>query len=107
MEHVLATFQFLYPKVPKNGIYFVEDMHTSYWPAYGGGRNNPKSFINVCKEFIDRLNANWDQASPTNHDLITRETYAISFYDSVVVFEKGGVRSREAPVVGAGYLLPA
>ena len=106
MEHVLATFQFLYPKVPKNGVYFVEDMHTSYWPGYGGGVNEASSFINISKHFVDQLNANWDQSGQLKPDLITNQTYSISFYDSVVVFEKGGVRTREAPVVGQGYSAP-
>ena len=106
MEHVQKTFLHLYPLMPKNGVYIVEDLHTAYWPAYGGGVNSPDSFINVCKHFIDQLNATYTHGELAP-DLMTRDTYSISFYDSVVVFEKGGVRWREAPVIGQGYTCPA
>lgn len=106
MDHVLQTFQFLYPRLPKNGIYIVEDMHTSYWAGYGGGLDNPGSFINVCKHFIDQLNAHHSRDPRLKPDLITRDTYSIAFYDSMVVFEKGGVKRREAPVIGEGYEAP-
>jgi hypothetical protein len=106
MDDVLNTFQFFYPKIPKNGVYFVEDMHTSYWPEYGGGINNPGSFINISKHFIDQLNAHWLKGGELKPDLITNETYSISFYDSLIVFEKGGVRRRMAPVVGNGFQSP-
>ena len=56
MMHVKKTFEFLYPKISKNGVYIVEDMHTAYWEEYGGGIDNPSSFINVCKGFVDDLN---------------------------------------------------
>src|SRR6202041_3095696 len=37
MEHVVASFRHLYPKLDRNGVYMVEDMHTSYMTKYGGG----------------------------------------------------------------------
>jgi cephalosporin hydroxylase len=36
MSHVVATFQFLYPRVSHNGVYMVEDLHTAYWEEYEG-----------------------------------------------------------------------
>lgn len=85
-----ATFQYLYPKVPKNGVYMVEDMHTSYWPNYGGGLNVETSFINRCKTLIDELNADHTKGelAPTE---FTRTTDSISFHDSMVVFVKGNI----------------
>ena len=106
MKHVLKTFQFLYPLMPKNAVYIVEDLHTAYWKGYGGGVANPGTFINVSKHFIDQLNAHWAQEGELQPDLMTRDTFGISFYDSMVVFEKGGVRWREAPVIGQGYATP-
>ena len=29
----------------ENGIYLCEDLHTSYWPDYGGGYKRRNSFI--------------------------------------------------------------
>jgi cephalosporin hydroxylase len=99
MDHIAKSFHFLYPKLPKNGVYMVEDLHTAYWEEYGGGAAKPETFINEAKGFIDQLNADHsrDQITP---DVITRQTYGISFYDSIVVLEKGDVWRKEAVRVG-------
>lgn len=57
MEHIAKSFNYLYPKPPKNGVYMVEDLHTAYWEEFGGGVSKPDTFINMSKGFIDRLNA--------------------------------------------------
>lgn len=90
MEHVLETFIHLYPRTSKNGIYLIEDLHTAYWGEYGGGVEKQDSFINICKDFIDELNADHTRGAiePT---FITRFTKGIHFYDSIVVFERGAV----------------
>jgi hypothetical protein len=98
-EHVAKSFSFLYPKLPKNGIYMVEDAHTAYWEEFGGGAAKPDTFINKSKEFIDRLNADHSRGQ-IPADFITRETFGISFYDSVVVFEKGDVWWKKDVRVG-------
>lgn len=99
MEHISRTFNFLYPKLPKNGVYMVEDLHTAYWDEYGGGLTKPDTFINKSKNFIDQLNADHSRGQVTP-DFITRQTFGISFYDSVVVFEKGDVWRKEVLHVG-------
>ena len=95
MSDVLTTFEFLYPYLPKNGVYMVEDMHTSYWPPYGGGLREPNSFINISKNCIDKLNA-YHSEGAVEPDYITDNTSCISFYDSIVVYEKGQTFRREA-----------
>jgi hypothetical protein len=100
MEHISKTFDFFYPKLPKNGVYMVEDLHTAYWDEYGGGVSKPDTFINISKGFIDRLNADHSRGQVAA-DFITRQTFGISFYDSVVVFEKGEVWNKQ--VVHKGH----
>ncbi len=34
MDHISASFRFLYPRLTKSGIYMVEDLHTAYWDEY-------------------------------------------------------------------------
>ena len=94
MEHIAKTFNFLYPRLPKNGVYMVEDLHTAYWDEFGGGVSKPETFINLSKEYIDRLNADHSRGQVVPN-FITRQTFGISFYDSVVVFEKGEVWSKQ------------
>jgi hypothetical protein len=95
MEHVKKTFDFLYPKLPKNGVYMAEDLHTAYWKDYGGGLKAPESFIEFAKDCVDRLNADHTRGALAPDDLMTRNTTGISFYDSIVVFEKGQAFRKE------------
>ncbi len=105
MVHLFQTFSFLYPRMPKNAIYMIEDLHTSYFENYGGGLEQPASFINLSKAFIDRLYADYipHKLPP---DIITRQTLGISFYDSIVCFEKGDVWWKQILVAGADGIEP-
>jgi hypothetical protein len=100
MAHIHATFDALYPQMGKNGVYMVEDLHTAYWPDFGGGLKEPGSFIERAKSLVDQLNADHARGALAP-DAFTRETLAISFYDSMVVFEKGRVPRKTAPEIGA------
>src|SRR5262245_46349211 len=99
MEHIARTFHFLYPLMHKNAIYMVEDLHTAYWEDYGGGLDKPDTFINFAKRCVDQLNADHTKGK-LQPDLITRQTFGISFYDSIVCFEKGDVFWKKAPSIG-------
>jgi hypothetical protein len=100
MHHIARSFLTLYPNVAKSGVYLVEDLHTAYWPAYGGGLKREGSFIEICKNLIDSLNADHTAgALPPNE--FTRSTLSMHFYDSVVVFEKGRHTTKQALKTGA------
>jgi hypothetical protein len=99
MHHILETFNYLYPRISKNGIYMIEDLHTAYWPGYGGGIHEPNSFINISKKNIDYLNAHHTNGS-LDPNFISDNTFCISFYDSVVVYERGNIPIRKAPMIG-------
>jgi len=101
MAHIRASFDFLYPRLPKNGVYMVEDLHTAYWDEYGGGLREPQSFIAHAKSLIDQLNADHARGA-LQADAFSRDTFSIAFFDSVVVFEKGQVWRKEAPAIGGG-----
>jgi len=101
MVHVMASFNFLYPKMLKNATYMVEDLHTAYWSEFGGGVEKPDTFMNFAKGCTDRLN--WAHSRGTiAADYIGKETLSISFYDSIVNFEKGDVAWKEALKTGYG-----
>lgn len=99
MSHITASFQFLYPRMLKNGIYMVEDLHTAYWEEYEGGLRKPSTFIEVCKNLIDELNADHNRGAlpPTE---FTRTTVSIHFYDSVTVFERGTHTKKQGQEMG-------
>jgi cephalosporin hydroxylase len=87
---IRATFQFLYPQLSKNGIYVIEDQHTAYWDEFGDTSN---SFITSAKRMIDHLNADHSRGQ-IEPNFITRHTLGISFYDSLVVFERGNIPTK-------------
>jgi SAM-dependent methyltransferase len=101
MQHIRGSFAFLYPRMSPTGIYVVEDLHTAYLPKYEGGLRREGSFIELCKDLIDELNAtsvgtlaarsklkSSGPIAPTQ-TAFTRSTLSMHFYDSVVVFERG------------------
>jgi SAM-dependent methyltransferase len=100
MHHILASFSFLYRRTSPTGVFMVEDLHTAYWPEYGGGLRREGSFIEVTKGLIDELNADHagDALAPTE---FTRSTMSIHFYDSMCVFERGRHLTKGAPQIGA------
>jgi hypothetical protein len=85
----------------KNAVYALEDLHCAYWPKFGGGLRESANFFNVAKGLVDKLNADHTEGQvPT--DAFTRETFAIAFYDSMVVFDKGQIPGKGAIEVEAG-----
>ena len=99
MSHIAASFAALYPRLGRNGVYLVEDLHTAYWAEYEGGLGRAGSFIERCKALIDELNADHSRGAlaPTP---FTRSTLSMHFYDSIVVFEKGRHTDKHAPRIG-------
>jgi hypothetical protein len=94
MGQQIATFEEMYPLIRDGGVLLMEDLHTNYWEKYGGGYQQPQTFIEYAKNLVDQLNA-WHSHEPGFQvDEFTRTTQSIHFYDSVVVFEKG---AREKP----------
>lgn len=84
---IMNTFQYVYPKMGKNGVYAVEDLYIAYEENRGGGINNPNSFINQSKVFVDQLHVNMGVGIPANP--ILKQTTGISFYNGMIVYEKG------------------
>jgi hypothetical protein len=69
------------------GVYVVEDINHSYLQEYGGGFRATSSFVEHCKELVDELNARYTFSLPESE--FTRTTFSISFFDNIIVFEKG------------------
>lgn len=86
-DDLWLSFQELYPLINNNGIYMLEDLHTCYWPMYQGGLKLNSSFIEKSKDMIDQLNA-WHYLADEKISNFTKSTHSISYYDSIIVFEK-------------------
>lgn len=100
-EHVIKSFEILFPRLRPNGIYVVEDLQTAYWPTWGGGMHSPKSSMSYFKALLDGLNhAEYPVAdyAPTYFD---RNIIEISFFHNMVFILKGnndGVTNNAAVI---------
>lgn len=88
MAQQITTFRELYPAVKPGGLYLAEDLHTSYQPPWGGGLGRPGTFIEFAKQLVDQLHAWYGPPPGLEVDYITRMTFALHFYDSMLVLEK-------------------
>ena len=59
-----------------------------------GGLNEPESIVNVSKNLVDKLNADHTKGQVEPDDF-TRSTQSITFYDSVIVFERGEIHWKQ------------
>jgi hypothetical protein len=96
---LIATYEFLYPKMPRNSIYLLEDLHTSYYPEFDGGYKKPCTFVEYAKEFIDRLNARYTKGL-LPPDEFGESTFGMYCYDSIIVFEKMEKRPHQTLLIG-------
>lgn len=89
MEQQIRTFEELFPRVDPRGVYLCEDLHTSYWPDWGGGYRKRGTFIEYSKHFIDRIHA-WHSLQPRRLQVtdFTRSAHSLHYYDSILVIEK-------------------
>jgi hypothetical protein len=94
MNQQIILFEELFGYVKKNGVYFCEDTHSSYWLVFGGGYKRRGTFIEYSKNFIDMLNAYHSEQSKFKINNFTKSVNSIHYYDSVLVIEK---RKREKP----------
>ena len=88
MRHIKESLNILFPHLSKNGIYFIEDLHTSYWNTHGGGYNSKNNFFNDT--VIDLINDmhRWYHLHSLKKPIISKACSAIHIYDSIIVLEK-------------------
>lgn len=83
--HMIHSFNKLFNYVTDGGVYLIEDVHTSYWDIFQGGLRNENTIIEHSKKIIDSINGHhWENGV----DDYTKSVNSISFYDSIIVFDK-------------------
>ena len=102
MKQQRISFEELFDHVKDEGIYMCEDCQTSYWSQYGGGYLRRGTFIEYSKRLIDKLYA-W-HTKKLKIDKYTKNLFSITFFDSIVVFEK---KEKEMPMlINSGNIMP-
>lgn len=115
---VVSVFLRYFPSISPEGIYVVEDTHTSYWSEFGGGLFQKNSQLNFFKALTDIINLdNWG-SEKHSIDLIIenfseyRNLYSdeltqallqiesITFLNSMVIIKKGSAQLGRRRIVG-------
>ncbi|MEV7967881.1 class I SAM-dependent methyltransferase [Sphaerisporangium sp. NPDC088356] len=95
--HVLVALRELFPHVRPGGLYVVEDVQTSYWPMFGGGRDVPGTTAEFAKTVIDGLNHR-EFADPGHvPSYFDGHVVAAHFHHNLMVLEKGDNHEQAAP----------
>lgn len=86
-QDIKTTFEFLYPRMSKHGVYLIEDLHVT----------EARAFFDHAKGLIDQLTISW---APTDIEF-HMNTMSMHFYESIVVFERGQPNPVGVPTVGS------
>jgi hypothetical protein len=91
-EHVIRTFELLFPRLAPNGLYVVEDTQTSYWREYGGSSDNlnqPDTSMSLFKKLTDGLNYCEFEKEGYEPTYFDKHIIAMHFYHNMVFIQKG------------------
>ena len=104
-QHVLTSFEFLFPRLAEGGTYVVEDSCCAYWPDFGGGLRVDGSSVEHFKNLVDDVNFNgslcdnFEPAHARREDMLDNTQYvkasgirtdieSINFLNSIVIITK-------------------
>lgn len=99
MDHIPVSLETLFPRLSMGGTYMIEDLHTAYWQAWGGGADVPKNFFNMVRTMIDDMHR-WYTRRGLNHPALAGELGGIHIHDSVVVLDKAPAHAPTHSKVG-------
>jgi hypothetical protein len=88
-EHIIKSFEVLFPLLRPNGIYAVEDIQTAYWPTWGGGINNPNTSMAYFKRLADGLNHAEYPIADYRPTFFDKNIVEISFFHNLIIIRKG------------------
>jgi hypothetical protein len=90
-QHQIKTFKLLFNKLKSGGLYFIEDIQTSYYLGYGGDAfylNNKKTAINYFKTLIDKINYKEHENPFFSEDYFCKNITEIHFFRNLIVIKK-------------------
>ena len=96
-DHIIKTFNHLFPLLKKGGIYVVEDLQCSYWPWYGGNSefiNDPNTAVNYFSSLAHGLNFKEYLKKGYEPTYFDRHIISIHFYHNMVFIYKGDNREE-------------
>ena len=91
--HQRTSFSVLWPLLNVGGLYIIEDLHSSYWPQWGGGLRRPGSGVELVKSLIDDMHAWFHDEDESLAD--RRQLGVITIGNSIAAIQK--IDGRLAP----------
>lgn len=91
-EHVITSFETLFPLLEDGGIYVIEDTQTSYWPAFGGDSydlHRAGTMMSYLKQRVDGLNYEELARKDYQASYFDRHIASLHFYHNLVFIYKG------------------
>jgi hypothetical protein len=92
-DHVIQTFELLFPRLKVDGLYFVEDAQTAYWPRYGGSSEDLQkapTLMNYFKHRSDSIHyPELILENPCEPDIYDKHIVGLHFFRGLIVIEKG------------------
>lgn len=100
-EHVLTSFNALFPHVRQGGLYVIEDVQTSYWPGWGGNSrdlNDTTTSMGFVKTLVDGLNhQELVRTEPHEPSLTDLTVSGLHVHHNLVFIERGANREEGPP----------
>lgn len=85
MRQQITSLRMLWgPALARGGLYVLEDLHTSYWPDFGGGLRRPDATMELLKGLADQTNV----SHQPEHWADFPGVLGVHFYDSLCFIEK-------------------
>ena len=99
MAHIEASLHALMPRLTMGGVYMIEDLHTAYWPEFGGGIDEEANVFNHFRRMVDDMHR-WYHDKGVTDPLLAPMVAGIHIHDSVVVLDKARVYRPAHSIVG-------
>lgn len=87
MDDIKTTLEVLFPLLANHGIYIIEDLHTAYWPDYGGSGYGNGNFFNYLNNIVHEMH-HWYHDKKIASKRLGKYISCVNIYDSIVVIEK-------------------
>ena len=99
-DHVITSFEFLFPRMSKRGFYIIEDVQTSYLDNFGGSEQDPdrpNTTMGYFKRLLHGLNYEERRSRTSEPTYFDENILGLSFYHNLIVIEKGPNTEGRAP----------
>ncbi|KAF2162375.1 hypothetical protein M409DRAFT_69251 [Zasmidium cellare ATCC 36951] len=92
MDQQIVSLETLWKAVKPGGLYFCEDLQTSYWESYGGdpaNRGSKRTMMGFVKELVDDLNV-VTGGHKRKHEGVSLDLLSVDCMEEVCAFVKKG-----------------